>query len=66
MNDRFMVDAEVVARVLNISKPAVYQLADRKQLPFESHKFGKCVRFKRSEVEAFIGQPLDEMEATNA
>lgn len=49
-----MLGAEVVAEVLDISVSHVHNLAKRDQLPFPTYKFGRTVRFRRVDVEAFV------------
>jgi excisionase family DNA binding protein len=56
-----MLDAEPVARALNISTTSLYKLARGGELPFSVTKIGRLYRFKRVEVEAFLGAPLDEV-----
>jgi excisionase family DNA binding protein len=58
-----MVTAAVVAQALQISEGSVYKLGKKNELPFETHKFGRSVRFKRVDVEAFVGRPLTDTEA---
>jgi excisionase family DNA binding protein len=57
----FMVEADVVAQALNISVSAVHQLAKKDELPVTAHRFGRSVRFKRTELEEFLGAPLSEV-----
>lgn len=60
-----MVDAMVIATVFDISKATVYNLAKRESgLPFPSYKFGRTLRFKRVDVEQFVGGPIDQFEET--
>jgi excisionase family DNA binding protein len=57
----FMVDADVVASCLSISPSAVYQLVRRNEFPIPAHRFGRAVRFKKSDLESFLGVTLDEV-----
>lgn len=54
-----MLDAAVVADAIGISRSQLYALANAKQLPFPAHRFGKLLRFRRIDVETFLGQPLE-------
>jgi excisionase family DNA binding protein len=56
-----MLEAEPVARALNISVSSLYKLAREEQLPFGAQKLGKLYRFKRVEVENYLGASLDEV-----
>lgn len=47
-----LVPISAVARQLGLSKPLVYYLAKRGELP--SIKFGKAVRFDLKDVEEYI------------
>lgn len=57
-----MITAADVARTLLITEAGVYTMARRGTLPIPVLKFGRTVRFRRSDLEAFIGCPL-EMES---
>jgi predicted DNA-binding transcriptional regulator AlpA len=61
MSQPFMVDAPVVAKVLDISLAGVYQLSRKNQLPFPSYKLGRILKFKRAEIEEFVGGPIDSI-----
>lgn len=61
MSQPFMISTFVVAKALSISAAAVYQLARDDKLPFPAYRFGRIIKFKRVEVEQFIGEPLDEI-----
>lgn len=57
-----MVTAAVVAKVMMLSEPGVYLAARENRLPFPSFRIGRAVRFRRVDIEAFTGCPL-EIEA---
>jgi excisionase family DNA binding protein len=57
----YMLGSEPVARALNISVSSLYKLAREERLPFSAEKLGKLYRFKRAEVENYLGASLDEV-----
>lgn len=65
MTQSHMVDAADVAKALDISVSAVYQLGKRNELPFESIKLGRIVRFRRKDVEAFLGGSLENTDTAD-
>lgn len=48
-----MLTVKQVAETLNINERTVYRLKDRPG-GLKSYKVGRCVRFRRSEVEAYV------------
>ncbi len=56
----FMVDAKTVAQVLNVSESAVLQHTASGKLDIPRVNIGRTVRFRKVDVEAFIGAPLEE------
>ncbi len=43
---------EELAEFLAISKPTVYRLVEKRQLPF--HKIGGVLRFKKADIEKYL------------
>jgi len=46
------VDVETVARHLDVRKESIYRWIDKKDFP--AHKAGRLLRFKLSEVDAWV------------
>jgi excisionase family DNA binding protein len=52
-----------VSKYLKVSKPWPYVMAKRGILPY--HKMGKVIRFKRSDIEAFLERSRVERRDLN-
>ena len=48
------VDVEAVARHLDVRRESIYRWIDKKEFP--AHKAGRLLRFKLSEVDAWVRQ----------
>lgn len=56
----YILDAETVAKVCNVSLSSLYNYAKKGNLPFKAEKFGNLWRFRRTEVEAWLGCTIEE------
>jgi excisionase family DNA binding protein len=52
-----------LSRYLKVSKPWPYVMANRGILPY--HKMGKVIRFRRSDIEAFLERSRVEKKNLN-
>ena len=49
-----LIDIKELARMTNFSIHTFYEMISEKRLPFPVYKFGRAVRFKRSDVLKWI------------
>ena len=47
-----LLSPKEISELLKVSKPWPYQMAKRRLLPY--YKMGKVIRFKRTDIEAFL------------
>lgn len=55
----FMLEAKHVAPALNVSTTTLYKHAALGDLPFPAVRIGDTWRFRKADVEAVIGAPIE-------
>ena len=57
---RALLTVQQVARAMSMSPSSIYQLARQGRLPFDTEHIGRSVRFRRTQVEEYLGVKLDD------
>lgn len=52
IREKTFIKPEILAGILSVSKPTVYRLIEKRQIPF--YKIGGSLRFKVEDVMAFL------------
>ena len=58
MTDSLLLTVEDLAALLKLGRATVYIFLADGRLPLRTYKFGRCTRFSRAEVEAYVAAGL--------